>query len=54
MNEFKRKVNDTRDLRSQQAMALYSKASDLKRVVVGETERGVNQARRLLRSGSSW
>jgi len=43
MNEFKRKVNDTRDLRSQQAMALYSKASDLKRVVVGETERGVNQ-----------
>merc|ERR550514_2637679 len=43
MGEFKRKVNDTRDLRSQQAMALYSKASDLKRVVVGETERGVNQ-----------
>jgi hypothetical protein len=43
MTEFKRKVNDTRDLRSQQAMALYSKASDLKRVVVGETERGVNQ-----------
>merc|ERR1719181_228965 len=43
MGQFHKKVEDTSMLRSQQAMALYSKASDLKRVVVGETERGVNQ-----------
>merc|ERR1719281_186178 len=43
MAEFERKIKETQTLRSNQAMALYSKASDLKRVVVGETERGVNQ-----------